>query len=287
MPLARAVLAKIAVGTSAAAVIVGGAATITVRHDQTAGGVPGRSQAGSTLALVGTDGGGLGGSDVVVDPITGTVRLVPRAGGAGASSAGAAGANWSAGSGSQPSARAQLGGSANGTSRPGGPAGSSGGSSAGGDRTTGGGTGGSSSGGAGDRSPGGSGGSLPGVSDLSAPSAPSTPQGVSAHSHGSFTVAVPGTGTVSKRLCLSGTAVNKCQTITVPAVQPVNLTLSFAGSTGAQAPEFTPGSCPGGASVTVSGLTPGATVTVGMNGNQLSATVSERGASQTASLCDG
>jgi hypothetical protein len=97
---------------------------------------------------------------------------------------------------------------------------------------------------------------------------------------------VAGSDRVSKKLCVSGTAANKCQTITVPAVQPVDLTFTYSGNAGSEPPTFTPSSCPGGMAVTVAGLTPGATVTVSANGKQLSVTVPERSAHQTASLCD-
>lgn len=140
-----------------------------------------------------------------------------------------------------------------------------------------------------------SGGNDPGgsvrISPGPAPTAPETnvppaPSSLAAHSEGSFTVVVPGTDRVSKKLCLSGTAANKCQTITVPALQPVALTVTFSANTGTDKPTFAPASCPGGVSVSVAALTPGATVTVTVNGKALSATVRERGVQQTASLCD-
>ena len=67
-----------------------------------------------------------------------------------------------------------------------------------------------------------------------APTAPVTnvppaPSSLGAHSEGSFTLVVPGSDRVSKKRCLSGTAANKCQTITVPALRPVELTVNSKG----------------------------------------------------------
>ena len=130
-----------------------------------------------------------------------------------------------------------------------------------------------------------------GVSPGPAPALPATnvppaPSSVAAHSEGSFTVVVPGSDRVSKKLCLSGTAANRCQTITVPALRPVELTVTFSGNAGTDKPTFTPATCRGGVAVNVAALTPGATVTVTVNGKALSATVRERGVQQAASLCD-
>ncbi|MDQ4069314.1 MAG: hypothetical protein M3203_07575 [Actinomycetota bacterium] len=91
---------------------------------------------------------------------------------------------------------------------------------------------------------------------------------------------------MSKKLCLSGTAANGCETVTVPAVRPVELTLTYSGNAGAEAPKFTTARCDGGMSVGVSGLAPGATLTVIVEGKRVSAKVPNRSAGQTASLCD-
>jgi hypothetical protein len=290
MPLAHAVAAKLAVGAAAAVVLAGGAATVAVRDDQGSGGGAGRRPGSSAAAEIVTDGSG---TEVVIDPITGAVRVVPRPGGAG--TAVVAQPHGAAGASGQPSAGAQLSGSGNGTvnrsggsgarlavggGATGGPNGGSGGGGAAG------GSGGGSGGGGGASAGGGGGIAVPSAPELSAPAVPSAPERTSTHAQGSFTAVVPGTDKVSKKLCLSGDVGNRCQTITVPALRPVELTMSFTGNAGASAPTFTPGSCPGGASITVAGLTPGATVKVTANGRQLSATVPERGGSQTASLCD-
>jgi hypothetical protein len=116
--------------------------------------------------------------------------------------------------------------------------------------------------------------------------APTAPSDVTAQGHGTFTVAVPGTGRVSKKVCLSGTAANKCQTVTVPAVQPVDLVVNYSGNAEATPPTFTPAACPGGIAVTVAGLTPGATLSATVNGKQVTGTVPERSPHQAVSLCD-
>ncbi|HEX2274917.1 MAG TPA: hypothetical protein VHG90_13675 [Acidimicrobiales bacterium] len=292
MPLAHAAIAKLAVGATAAAVLVGGTATVAVRGNEAPAGGLSRHPGASADADALTDGPE--GMEVVVDPVTGTARLVPRTGGTGATAGAATGAKGAPGAGGQLSVGTPLGSSPGqgGASvgaggRTGGSTGAGGsiGASPGGSGGSGG--GGSGGGSGGSTSPGGGGGvTTPGVPGVSAPGVPSAPQGVSAHSRGSFTLVVPGTDKVSKKLCLSGTAANRCQTITVPALRPVELTLSFTGNAGMQAPSFSNDPCPGSRSITVSGLTPGATVKVTANGRQLSATVPERGAGQTASLCD-
>ena len=291
MPLARAAIAKLAVGATAAAVLVGGTATVAVRGNEApAGGLSGHPGASADAEALSD---GPEGMEVVVDPVTGMARLVPRPGGTGATAGAATGAKGAPGAGGQLSVGTPLGSSPGQGALLSAPVGELGDPPAGGSigaspdgsgGSAGGGSGGGSGGGT---SPGGGGGvTTPGVPGVSAPGVPSAPQGVSAHSRGSFTLVVPGTDKVSKKLCLSGTAANRCQTITVPALRPVELTLSFTGNAGMQAPSFSNDQCPGGRSITVSGLTPGATVKVTANGRQLSATVPERGAGQTASLCD-
>ena len=305
MSLANAVIVKIAVGTTAAAVLAGGTAASVNHHSAS----PMRQAEARALSSVPADSGGESTFDVVVDPATGTVRLVARAEAAGAGAAGGASANGGAAGrgGRQLSSGAPATPAALLADRPGsinagaggGPSGASGSGGGTVQAPSGGslGAGAGSSGGSGSspaRAPQ-SGGNTPGgsvsISPGPAPTAPQTnvpsaPNSLTAHSEGSLTVVVPGTDRVSKKLCLSGTAANKCQTITVPALQPVEMTVTFTGNAGTDKPTFTPASCPGGVSVKVAALTPGATLTVTVNGKVLSATVPERAVQQTASLCD-
>ena len=299
MSLAHAVIVKIAIGTTATAVLAGGTAASVNRPSAT----PTPQATAGALSPVLAQTGGETTFDAIVDPATGTVRLVPRADAGGAGAAGGASTKGGPEGRGGPAApfagtRASSNGGAGG--------GPSGGSASGGGTVqapSGGslGAGSGSSGGSGGSgtTPGGapgSGGNTPGgavsISPGPAPTAPETnvppaPSSLSAHSEGSFTVVVPGSDRVSKKLCLSGTVAIKCQTITVAAVRPVELTVAFSGNAGTDKATFTPASCPGGVSVTVAPLTPGATVTVTVNGKKtLSATVPERGVQQTASLCD-
>ena len=303
MSLANAVIVKIAVGTTAAAVLAGGTA-VSVNRSAT----PTPQAAAGALSPV-SQAGGESSFDAVVDPATGTVRLVARAEAAGAGATGGASTNGGAASrgGRQlssgaPSTPAALLTGPSASTNAGAGGGTSGGSGSGGGTVqapSGGslGAGAGTSGGSGSTpgAPPQTSGNTPGgsvsISPGPAPTAPqtnvpSTPNSLGAHSEGSLTVVVPGTDRLSKRLCLSGTAANRCQTITVPALQPVEMTVTFSGNAGTDKPTFTPASCPGGVSVKVAALTPGATVTVTVNGKALSATVQERGVQQTASLCD-
>ena len=307
MSLAHAIIVKIAVGTTAAAVLGGGAAASVTRQSAT----PTRQAAAGALSPVPGETGETT-FDAVVDPATGTVRLVSRADAAGTSGAGGAtakggpagrdGRQLSSGAPATPAAplagtRASSNGGAGG--------GPSGGSASGGGTVqapSGGslGAGSGSSGGSGGSgtTPGGapgSGGNTPvgsvSISPGPAPTAPKTnvppaPSSLTAHSEGSFTVVVPGSDRVSKQLCLNGTAADKCQIITVPALKPVELTVNFSGNAGTDKPTFAPASCPGGVLVKVTALTPGAILKVTVNGKALSAKVQERGVQQTASLCD-
>ena len=313
MSLFNAVSIKIAVGTMAAAVLAGGTAVSVNRHSAS----PTRQAAAGALSPVRAETGGETTFDAVVDPATGTVRLVTRAEAAGAGAAGGASAKGGAAGrggrqpssaapatpaaplpGTQASINAGVGGSPTaGIGSGGGTVQAPSGGSLGAGAGSSGGSGGSGSTPAGAPASGGNtpGGATPGgsvsISPGPAPTAPQTdvppaPSSLAAHSDGSFTVVVPGSDRVSKQLCLSGTAANKCQTITVPALRPVELTVSFSGNAGTDKPTFTPSTCPGGTSVKVAALTPGATVTVTVNGKVLSATVRERGVQQTASLCD-
>ena len=293
MSLAHAIVVKVTVGTVAAAVLVGGVSTVSVRRQHTA--TPAQQVSAGAGPMILAESAGTD-AEVVVDPVAGTVQVLTRGEGAGAGAAGGASAKGgpaalgeqrrSPGAPVGPS-RPAAGQAAVSVGGSGGFAGPTGASAtvkvpSGGSETTP-----SDSAGSGTTSPDGSGNGSPTPGPAApTPIVPAAPTALSGHSQGSFTVAVPGTGRISKELCLSGTAANRCQTITVPAVRPVDVTVAYSGNTGAQAPTFTPASCPGGVLVKVAGLTPGATLTLTVNGTKLSATVPERGAQQTASLCD-
>ena len=305
MSLANAFVAKVAVAATATAVLGVGGAAVVGRQGHGPSARP--HVAADGHAVLPSDGGGPTTGEVVIDPGTGALRLVTggdeaRAGvgtGARTTSGGSdpgrqgpvgaqapsvtAGGSAKAGSPVSGAGTITVPGVGGGAGATGGtvPPGNSGGSTGGGGNGT---TGGSTPG------DGGSGGgwsvTAPTAPNAPAVTTPGAPSSASAYSQGSFTLTVPGTGRVSKQLCLSGTVANKCQTVTVPAVQPVQLTVSYSGNAGVDAPTFTTAPCAGGASVGVAGLTPGATVTVVVEGKRLSATVPERGAHQTASLCD-
>ena len=305
MSLANALIAKLVVAAAATSVLGVGTAAVVQRQDGAPGGRPRAEAGGQAVLPSGTNGAGAAGGEVVIDPGTGALRLLTgpeeaRAGvGAGTRTTGGSGPGRQGPAGAPTPAFAAGGsasvvtpGAGSGTvTVPGTGAGGTAGTAPGGSGGTGGGdTGGSPP-------PGGSGGGTPppqGGWSVTAPAAPgapavtrpTAPSSASAHSEGTFTLTVPGTGRVSKKLCLSGTAANRCQTITVPAVRPVELTVTYSGNAGVEAPRFTTAPCPGGASVGVSGLSPGATLAVVVEGRRVSVTVPERGAHQTASLCD-
>jgi hypothetical protein len=109
--------------------------------------------------------------------------------------------------------------------------------------------------------------------------------GLATFEHGTYTVVVPGSLAVSKQLCLSG-AVERCKTVSVPALQPIVLTVSYTSNISTEAPTFTVGTCAGGYSVGVAGLSPGASVTASANGSSRGATVPAKDVTETASLCD-
>ena len=279
MSLAHAVIAKVAVGAAAAAVLAGAGAAVIVRQDQ--GPVRRTPAVPAGQASLPSQGIASGDGEVVIDPGTGAVRLFTAAEGARAGAGAGARTTGRPGSGAQapagiPAAPVHAGGTAA-AARP--PSSLTGPitppASGGGD------VGGSPSG-----NSGGTGGSPgPASSVVPAVTAPAVPSSASAHSEGSFTVVVPGTAKVSKELCLSG-EVNRCHKVTVPALRPVELRVSYSGNAGVRAPTFTTAPCPGGLSVGVSGLTPGATVSATVEGRRVSATAPERGGRQTASLCD-
>lgn len=117
------------------------------------------------------------------------------------------------------------------------------------------------------------------------PGVPSVPDGVALYREGSYTLTVPGTPGVAKKLCLNG-EVTRCESVTVPALQPTSVTVSYAANASASAPSFDVIPCQGGLGVAVSGITPGTTVTVQARGVTLSRTLGSREVSQSASLCD-
>jgi len=110
------------------------------------------------------------------------------------------------------------------------------------------------------------------------------------YDHGTYVAVVPGTAAVSKKLCANGNPVNVCKTVTVPALQPVVLTVSYSANVGTQIPTLTPGTCVGGLTVNVSGLAPGAHISAVASGNgasaALTATVAETPVNETVSFCD-
>jgi hypothetical protein len=304
MSVAHAVVVKIAVGTAVVVLVGSGTAIVARRHEPHTSGRQVTAQAQPGEPPAGTQ------TELVVDPATGTARLLSRAGGGGAGAAG--GASAAQGSGARAEAKVSPGaatllsggggqsvsvgpGAATSHSTPSGSTGATvkvpnsdaaggAGSTTGGFRPP---ASGGMSPGSGATSPSGPGVPSPSPSpDVRGVDVPAAPSGASTYSHGSFTVAVPGTDRVSKKLCLSGTAANGCQTVTVAALKPLDLTFAYSANAGGEAPTFTPASCPGGMTLTVAGLTPGAKVTVSANGKQVSATVPDHSTHQTASLCD-
>jgi hypothetical protein len=120
-----------------------------------------------------------------------------------------------------------------------------------------------------------------------APPTGTSPLGVSTYAHGSYSVIIPATPGGSREVCLEGSRINrKCRTVEVPETSSVKLTISFTGNASVTAPEFTVGSCDGGYSIRVGGLTPGATVTATANAKTpLSETVNSKDEYLTASIC--
>jgi hypothetical protein len=124
-----------------------------------------------------------------------------------------------------------------------------------------------------------------GGSGVTAPTVPSAPSGVSLHRQGSHTLVVPGTPSVNKKLCLSG-EVNRCRNLSVPALQGATVTVKYSGNASASAPTFGTFPCEGGLGVTLTGITPGTSVTVEARGVTLTSTLGSREVSQSASFCD-
>jgi hypothetical protein len=66
----------------------------------------------------------------------------------------------------------------------------------------------------------------------------------------------------------------------------MNMSMSFTANTSLLAPTFTPNSCTGGYSITLSGVTPGAMVQATVAGLSVSPDIDSQGKSVRASLCD-
>ncbi|MEA2686170.1 MAG: hypothetical protein QOE93_1365 [Actinomycetota bacterium] len=165
--------------------------------------------------------------------------------------------------------------------------GGTGGGGTGGGGTGGGGTGGSTGGGGATPAPvTGTGGSTGGSGDtLTPPTTPTIPTDVSLYREGSYTLTIPATPATSKKLCLSG-EVDRCRTISVPALQAVSMTVSYAANASTTPPTFSVFPCAGGLGVTVAGITPGTNVTVRAQGLDVFGVIGTREVSQSASLCD-
>lgn len=127
-----------------------------------------------------------------------------------------------------------------------------------------------------------------------APKAPNVAVPQSVSREGSFTVVVPAVAGQAYRLCVSGNVdedgAARCQVVDIPGAKGVTLTLTYSGNASAQAPKFTPGTCSGGSTVTVAGLTPGAKVKATVKSSSapdktVSAGVAGKNSSVTASLC--
>lgn len=286
MSFATPLFAKVASGVLASTLLVAGGAAVLARQ----GGESSSAHAEGAGAAAGTKD-----TVVVVDPVTGARRVVkknsPEAKAAAAAASGTSATGSASGGGASASGQVNSPGSGgtqtvsvDGGGAPvvpggGGPGGSGPGPTdpAGTDPVVG---------------PDGAPPSAPnlGVPVPAAPSAPSAPDapgtpGTPAFDHGSYSVVVPGTPAISKRLCLSGT-VNRCKTVNVPAMSPVTLTVAYSSNTSVEPPTFTPNRCAGGLSLTVTGLSSGAAVTADAQGNLVSASVDESGPTQSASLCD-
>jgi hypothetical protein len=130
------------------------------------------------------------------------------------------------------------------------------------------------------------GGSTGGSGDtLTPPTTPTIPTDVSLYREGSYTLTIPATPATSKKLCLSG-EVDRCRTISVPALQAVSMTVSYKANASTTPPTFSVFPCAGGLGVTVAGVTPGTNVTVRAQGLDVFGVVGTREVSQSASLCD-
>jgi hypothetical protein len=119
------------------------------------------------------------------------------------------------------------------------------------------------------------------------PAAPSTtlPSGVEVYRSGSYTVVVPATEGDGQQLCLEGTLVNKCRTVTIPPTKAVKITFSYDANTSATAPTFTVNPCERGVEIGVAGLTPGSSVTATAEGATISAEIDSQQAGQSVSFC--
>ena len=105
---------------------------------------------------------------------------------------------------------------------------------------------------------------------------------------GSATVTVPAQPGFSYVVCLGITGsvpvATQCQPLTVPTTPTFTLTLSYSGLVPSLV-TFKPGSCPGGLTLTATGITPGATVDAAAGTQSVVASVQALNETVTASLC--
>lgn len=130
---------------------------------------------------------------------------------------------------------------------------------------------------------------LPGTPPGATPTVPTVPDvniDTSPFAEGSYTLLVPGTPAVSKRLCLSGSVTDSCVTVSVGALQPTTITVAYSARTGGELPTYSVASCSGGLVLTIGALTPGTSVTVSANDKSVTRQLGGNEYSETASLCD-
>ena len=273
---------KFALAGLAAIVLVGGAA-VAMTLTRTGNG----SGPASVRGLDGAVDSSVG--QTPVDPAT----LAPGPGGQASASGSTAGGAAATGSATAGGTTAK-GSAGTGTAGAGATAGSATGASGSASGASGSATGSAGGGGAttpsggGSGSGGGAGSGGQGVTTTTVPATPpvpTAPSGESLYAAGQYDLVVPGTASVSKKLCLRG-EVNRCRTINVPALTKVTVTLSYSGNASASVPTYAVTPCKGGLGVTVSGVTPGTNVTVVSQGVELTATLGSSERSQSASLCD-
>ena len=110
--------------------------------------------------------------------------------------------------------------------------------------------------------------------------------GLSPYAAASFPLVIPATPGVTKHFCFGIDGSATCRPIIVPATGTMNMSMSFTANTSLLAPTFTPNSCTGGYSITLSGVTPGAMVQATVAGLSVSPDIDSHGKSVRASLCD-
>jgi hypothetical protein len=128
----------------------------------------------------------------------------------------------------------------------------------------------------------------------SVPKAPTVAVPQSVSREGSVTVAVPAVAGQAYDLCASGDVAGdgagRCVPIVVDGTKGATLTLTWSGNASAQAPKVTPGTCNGGSTITVSGVTPGSQVKATFRSgsdrpSEVTSVVKGKNASGTASFC--